>query len=113
MRFQDPIDATSTTMCTKVCRGASSGKCLPAVTVLFPHPSNFKIQCSQPRNPFVVEPAANVFVRAGRYIDTVLVTYCIPNSELKYNLSFRVVAAPVQHCELQVGTWRGGGGCLS
>ena len=26
----------------------------------------------------------------GRYIDTVLVTYCIPNSELKYNLSFRV-----------------------
>ena len=78
---------------------------------LIPQTSRSSVRSHE--TPFVVEPAANVFVRAGRYIDTVLVTYCIPNSELKYNLSFRVVAAPVQHCELQVGTWRGGGGCLS
>ena len=64
----------------------------PAVTVFF-----F-------RALFVRGARCQRLARAGRYIDTVLVTYCIPNSELKYNLSFRVVAAPVQHCELQVRT---------
>eukprot|EP00439_Symbiodinium_sp_Y106_P050247 s4204_g6.t1 len=38
----------------------------------------------------MVEKSAEEQALESRYIDTVLVTYCIPNSELKYNLSFRV-----------------------
>ncbi|CAJ1342444.1 unnamed protein product [Effrenium voratum] len=38
----------------------------------------------------MVEKPAEEQAMESKYIDTVLVTYCIPNSELKYNLSFRV-----------------------
>ncbi|CAE7706229.1 unnamed protein product [Symbiodinium pilosum] len=38
----------------------------------------------------MVEKSAEEQALESRYIDTVLVTYCIPNSDLKYNLSFRV-----------------------
>lgn len=38
----------------------------------------------------MVEKSADEQAQESKYIDTVLVTYCIPNSELKYNLSFRV-----------------------
>ncbi|CAK9062108.1 unnamed protein product [Durusdinium trenchii] len=38
----------------------------------------------------MVEKSADEQALESKYIDTVLVTYCVPNSELKYNLSFRV-----------------------